>query len=981
MVESDEAGDLPGRTRAPSLRTGAAVSGETRLLERERELAECTAALERALAGGGGIVVVEGAAGIGKTEFLRAVRAQAVARDVRVLAARGVEVERELACGGVRQLLEPVFRALAPEEAARLLSGAARPAKRLLGTEPDEAAPPADPSFSMLNALYWVLAGLSDAEPLLLAVDDAHWLDPPSLRLLDFLLPRIEELHALVVAAARPPQDADEDALLRRVLVDSASQVIRLGPLSRAAVEEFVRARLGEQPHPAFVDACADVTAGNPFYLAELLGELAQRGARPSSSEAADVRTIGPRNIALALRFRAASSSDGIALARALAVLGDGVPLEQAAALAGLERGAAARAADDLTRDATLASGAELAFAHPIVRTAVYDDLGPRERETAHRRAAQLLHSAGAPVGRVAAHLVSTDPAGDSWVVEVLRAAAAAVLAQGAPDAASQYLRRALAEPPDKAIRAELLLELGRAEASALDPAAPAHLAEAYALAADLATRADAAGPAALALLVAGRTEEAIAVLATAADELAHHDRQRALELEAQLVSLAMVDPSAAALHLPHLTYIDEEIAADSPGARMLLCHLAYRRMWRSRDAAYAADIAERALGDGLLLAERGPEAPELNSVAMTLICADRLEPATRLLDAALSQARERGSRYGFGHVSFLRSELAYRQGALADVEAEARASLGIWEVPTGQIGAVVATSMLIAALVERGALDEAADAVNAIGLAEADFPPQGHYNLLLCFRGRLRLARGELAGGLGDLLECGRRNVALEIRNPILVPWRFDAALAHRARGELDAARALAEEELAAARDWGTPGAIGAAQRLAARLGSADEAIALLQEATAALADSPARLEYARALVDLGDALRRANRRIDAREPLSLGLDLADRCGAKVLGRRAREELAATGARPRRVQLTGIDALTASERRVAQMAAQGLGNVEIAQTLFVTRKTVEKHLSNAYTKLGVSVRAELAPHFPERVSRDGDAHERQAPS
>jgi DNA-binding CsgD family transcriptional regulator len=980
MVKSDEAADLPGRTRASSSLTGAAVSGETRLLERESELAECTAALERALAGGGGIVVVEGAAGIGKTELLRAVRAQAAARDVRVLAARGLEVERELAYGGVRQLLEPVFRGLAPEEAARRLSGAAKPAQRLLGTEPDEAAPPADPTFSMLNALYWVLAGLADAEPLLVAVDDAHWLDPPSLRLLDFLLPRIEELHALVVAAARPPQGADEDALLGRILVDPASLVIRLGPLSRAAVAELVHIELGDEPHPAFVDACADVTAGNPFYLAELLGELAQRGARPSSSVAADVRTIGPRNIAHALRFRAASSSDGIALARALAVLGDGVPLEQAAALAGLERGAAARENDALTREAILAPGPELSFAHPIVRTAVYDDLGPRERETAHRRAAQLLHSAGAPVDRVAAHLVSTDPAGDSWVVDVLRAAAAAVLARGAPDTASQYLRRALAEPPDEVIRPEVLLELGRAEASAAHRDAPARFAEAYALARDPVMRAEAAVSAAGFLTVAGRSDEALTMLAAASEELAHQQRNRALELEAQIASLAMY-ASADAVHLRRLDRIDESLVTDSPGARMMLCLLGNRLMLRSHDAERAAELVERGLAGGRLLAERGTETAELMAAAMTLICADRFELATRLLEAALVQARERGSRFGFAVVSFLKSDLAYRQGALYDVEPDAHASLDI-TISAGQMQASAATtSMLIAALLERGALDEAADALNAIGLAEEEVPRQMAYNSLLSARGRLRLARGDLAGGLGDLLECGRRNALLEVRNPVFIPWRVDAALAHRARGEFDAARALAEEELAAARDWGTPGAIGAAQRLAALLTSGDESIELLQEATSALADSPARLEYARALVDLGAALRRANRRVDAREPLRLGLDLADRCGAKVLGRRAREELAATGARPRRVQLTGIDALTASERRVAQMAAQGLGNVEIAQTLFVTRKTVEKHLSNAYTKLGVNSRAKLAPHFPERVSRDGDTHQPQTPS
>jgi ATP/maltotriose-dependent transcriptional regulator MalT len=334
-----------------------------------------------------------------------------------------------------------------------------------------------------------------------------------------------------------------------------------------------------------------------------------------------------------------------------------------------------------------------------------------------------------------------------------------------------------------------------------------------------------------------------------------------------------------------------------------------------------------------------------------------------------MAQARERGSRFGFAHVSFLRSELCYRQGALRDAEADARASLAV-TIPSGiAAGVAAATGVLIGVLLERGALDEAATALTETGLHLEGLPVQPHASLLFSARGRLRLARGDVAGGLVDLRECGRRSGQLEVRNPIFLPWRADAALAHRALGEPGAARALAQDELAAARDWGTPGTIGSAQRLAALLTTGDPAIGLLYEATAALGESPARLEYARALVDLGAALRRANRRTEAREPLTHGLDLADHCGATLLSRRALDELAATGARPRRARLTGIDALTASERRVAQMAATGLNNVEIAQALFVTRKTVEKHLGNTYTKLSIKARADLALHLPPKPS------------
>jgi DNA-binding CsgD family transcriptional regulator len=144
------------------------------------------------------------------------------------------------------------------------------------------------------------------------------------------------------------------------------------------------------------------------------------------------------------------------------------------------------------------------------------------------------------------------------------------------------------------------------------------------------------------------------------------------------------------------------------------------------------------------------------------------------------------------------------------------------------------------------------------------------------------------------------------------------------------------------------------------ALLSEKDEQIDLMQQAVAALQSSPSRLEQARALVDLGAALRRVGRRTDAREPLRRGLDLAAACGASALAARAREELVAAGARPRRQRLSGQEALTASERRVALMAAEGMSNREIAQVLFVTMKTVAMHLTRAYEKLDITGRAQL---------------------
>jgi DNA-binding CsgD family transcriptional regulator len=168
----------------------------------------------------------------------------------------------------------------------------------------------------------------------------------------------------------------------------------------------------------------------------------------------------------------------------------------------------------------------------------------------------------------------------------------------------------------------------------------------------------------------------------------------------------------------------------------------------------------------------------------------------------------------------------------------------------------------------------------------------------------------------------------------------------------------------LSDARSWGTPRAIGMALRTAGLAEGGERGLELLEEAAAVLEPSPARLEHARALVDLGAALRRANRRAAARDPLRRALDLADVCGAGPLAERARQELRAAGGRPRRPRVSGVDSLTASERRIAGLATDGLSTPEIAQALFITKKTVETHLGNVYRKLDIHSRAELAGAF-----------------
>ena len=313
--------------------------------------------------------------------------------------------------------------------------------------------------------------------------------------------------------------------------------------------------------------------------------------------------------------------------------------------------------------------------------------------------------------------------------------------------------------------------------------------------------------------------------------------------------------------------------------------------------------------------------------------------------------------------------------GDLRAAEPDLREGLELSE-RTGWPLIVHALVWLAGCLVERGALEEAEEVLARTGLGE-QVPESAHFIGFLEARGKLRLAQHKPDDALRDFLALRQIAGALDIVNPAYGAWRSSAAAALHALGRGEEATQLAAEELELARRWGVARQTGIALRFLGRIGGGVEGEQRLREAVDLLASSPARLEHAAALVDLGALLRRRNERSEARQLLREGVELAHRCGATPLVERANEELAATGARPRKILLSGLESLTASERRVAQLAAEALSNREIAQALFVTVKTVEVHLSSVYRKLEISSRRQLAaalvePRAGEPVSAVG---------
>jgi len=932
----------------------------THLLEREGEIDALTAALDSAAEGRGALVVIEAAAGLGKTALLRAALELGEERDLRPLAARGSELESEFPFGLVRQLLEPVVHAGNGGVEEDLFAGAAELARPLLGPAvPFEAEGP-DRAFSALHGLYWLVHNLAERSPLVLCVDDLQWADAPSLRFLAFLLSRLEELPVAVVAASRP-DERNEDPMLARVMASPLATELRPRPLSPRATASFIEAELDAVPDDAFVSACHGAVAGNPFYLRELARELAHWAVQPHARHAARVRELGPRSVSRSVLLRLSALPVGATeVVRALAVLGDGAAVEHVAALAGVEEGEAAAVADTLARVRILRHGGRLEFLHPIVREAVYADLEPQERAQGHARAAALLAEAGAPAERVAAQLLEAPAGSAAGVAAMLAEAAREAITRGSPEVAARYLRRALDELGGRGQRAGLLALLGASEARMRDPRAPDHLQEALELTTDPAERAELAIELGRALLMAGRLQEAIATLERAIASPEPRDAELGLRLEAELIGAARLDISRREDAARRLERVASGITDYTPAGRPVLANVAFEQVARGENPARAAQLAERALAGGALLAEQSPDSPVYYLAAWTLALTDRLGQADAALALALRDARVRGSALAFTIASCFRSNVAYRMGSVTDAEVNARAVLDVDPEERWPLGLPFAVGFLLDALVEQGALDAGQAVLDETGFADGDLPDFTLFIYTLWGRGRLRVARGEIERGGEDLLRAGERGLRWGSRNPTFLPWRSEAALALHACGEERRARELVEDELTRARAAGAGRALGIALRAAGVLGLRGDSDAALQESVRVLERVGARLEQARALTDLGALLRRANRRSEARTPLTRGLELAGACGATVLADRARTELAAMGARPRNVMLSGLESLTPSERRVGGLAARGMSNAQIAQSLFVTLKTVETHLSAVYRKLDIASRHEL---------------------
>ena len=659
-------------------RRGRAERGSSGLLERESAVDAIEAALSAAEHGDGAALLLEGHAGLGKTRLHEAALDRARTRGQRVLRAAGSDLERSVAFGVARQLLGSLLSGLSASRRSALLAGAPRAVQELAGVAAAAPGQAADGDLALAHGLFTVLATIDDGRPVLIAIDDLHWSDGASLEFVLYLLRRLDELAVAIVLTQRPAIGGDASGLLERIAADPRVRVEQLAPLGMGGIEEMV-CRARGSADAALLSACAQVTAGNPFYLRELLHALGEDPELSSHELTRRALSLAPDAVARSLRVRIGRlGTRAGALARAVAILGDDVPLRHAAALAGLTIEQAAAVADELAAVEILLAREPLRFVHPLVRHTVELDVPAAERAGRHLDAARLRYTDGQEPEKVAAHLLLGRAEGNGWVVEQLRVAAASARRQGAARSAARYLQRALAEPPPAQIRAEVLTELGGAEAAAGLATAAEHLASAAQTVTDPRRRAELALRQGHALYSQGLHEQAAHAYESGLVVLEGEPGEPEL-LELQHELQTGFTATASIVHGLHAQAVERSdqllaLAPSSPvnhGQRLLFAQAAVLASFAAVPASQVVELADRAWDGGRLLERETPDEVAWTLVAAAFALSGELERSIEVVEKVLDDARRRSLPLAFATASHARALRRLGQGAVSDAIAD----------------------------------------------------------------------------------------------------------------------------------------------------------------------------------------------------------------------------------------------------------------------------------------------------------------------
>jgi len=753
-----------------------------------------------------------------------------------------------------------------------------------------------------LEELYARAACSARKAPILIVVDDVHVADTFSKRALAYLRPRLQDVPVVIALGASQGYLSTDEVTLPEI-AGAHPHRIDLDGLDVTAIAQLTANYPDRDPR-----RCHELTGGNPYLLQALLREEGEGSA-----------AVGEM---IGMRLREYTGAAEVA--RSAAVLDGDAGLELLSALTGFD---ALPAVDTLVRLGVLADTDPLTFRYPFVRNSILADMPVAVRSAAHARAAWLLFESDAPDERVAEHVLKARSVRLPWSVDLLREVGGV-----------EHLERALEEHLSEEDRLAIEVELGHAEhlkdnrngrdrvRDALTACEDPHLAAdvALSLIQNMCTGSDAHFAVSLAIMMVAR--------------LLPEDRDTVWNIVCTTYLLA-ANRDARMANCAGKYY--DDLVGDIPqDPNLRRARSALLAVGHARSGDSSADAVQHALEalDGEWVDVFGE--PYLFTFLVPVL-ADDPQHINKFWLTHSTAPVSHDPHLRRGMLSMIaRATAFHNSGDLARAYTFLTPPVltGNTECPA----VLLATAKLAEVCIEMGQFDEAAP------LVTEDGDLLQHINVVYA-RGRLKLASCHAEGALEDLLEAGRRLAVREMPNPALMPWRHHAVRAYLAMGNRDDAARLAHEELDLAKRWGSTRVIGTALM---SVGISTDDVDVLAEAEQLLASSPHRLLHAQSLYWLGHHLRRKGRAEAAAPHLRRAFELARQLSAHPLAKLAGDEVRDEGDQ--------VQGLTKQENRVARMAVQGLTNRQIAETLHLTRRTVELHLSSAYRKLGINGRAEL---------------------
>ncbi len=937
--------------RTNTLRSGATDARRARLHER----AEVLSALRQVLGDTSGhppcAIVIEGSHGTGKTALLNASVMMAGDLGHRIGRAQCAIAESTASFAVVRQVFSSLLHRTAIHDGGQ--HDGTDLARRVLRN----GGEPADDPVEIYQSLMLLLRQTTGNGPTVLAIDDVHLADPMSAGWLQFLARRLNasSMHLIMTATVRRARViSPADALV----LDPATRRFKTHPLSIAATTAMLREHLGDHVAESVVATAHRLTRGKPLLIARMLNVLDELGTPPVELTDRHIAELASPVVSRSVMSVASTAvSGGYEVLEAAAILGS-ADLSIVAAVADVDAAEVGRLVDALADLGVLQWGRPIQFVHAFERNSVYAHILPARRAGVHAHAARVLAAHERHVAEIAQHLLRSEPGDDEWAAALLVDAARVELDAGDNGAAAQILERADRETVGTLLAADIARLRAVVAGRLGNASAASHLERAERLGLD------AVGLAETALDMLDQQRDSSSPVGLL--EIARRARDR-LGVSQPQIALRLRLAEAVLLPTPVHQFDDrrsdepvEPELAESTTGRLIAAVRAVRDATQMHGAhTQVIDTLVPLLTADVL--ESG-EFAKTTTVAASLSALVRMgayEIADPMLRSAIAAATT--SRRGLDAVTYavVLAESLAMQGRIVAAE---RLLVELLPDDDSVITRCATTALRwFAALRERGGLEpisvSAVPTLAALGIAELGASAAWFDTEL---SGRIQLLDGDYTAALASFDRLAAAAQERGVCNPAFAPWRVGRSAALGGLGRIEEGAELARENLELARRFGSPFAIAQGLAGVAQFHPPSEQVLLLDEAITTISRTKAELLRCQLLIDLGFARHRSGDESAARFAFRDGADQAERCGVTRLAGVAGSGLLACGARPRRLQTSGLNSLTAAERRVVELAAAGNTNGTIAGTLFINVKTVESHLTRVYKKLGITDRAEL---------------------